>query len=556
MSDDATGSPPGKVNAAQLGDADLVLRTRSGDRAAFAELWRRHRAAGRTLAAALGSTPDADRVVEEAFTRAYRAILTGGGPNGAFRPHLFTIIRGVAASRETTSREAVVHADSDPLSDAATGEQSTAGALDRSLTHRAFRSLPSRWQEVLWYSEIEQMTPADIAPLLGLTSRAVAQLTSRAREGLRESWVRAHLDSVDAGSDCQWTIERLDRFARHDLGRRDHARVDAHVARCARCAVLVGDANEVSHRLALVLLPLTLGVSASAAYLASVQGGSRTSEQPEGTPVAMPDAVTDVLAGMLGGAAARTAIGEAARADAPTTRSRAGTADGGIRSRATVAGLVAAGVIVAGVVAAAAVVLPALTPPAEQAEAPVGDEPRADFATGAERGTPSSRPSPSPSDLPTISPSSAPSAEAVPADPLEGTGTAPEAAAPSSPPDAPDPTTSDTSPPAPTEPVPPDPGLPEGAPAITGTRSASVPSTAEVALWIDVSGAPGATVQARIRGSVVDAAPLDARGAATLTLQPSTHDLETDARVELRYVAGDRMGRPLGVRLSELLPQS
>ena len=327
MTDDATGSPPGKVNAAQLGDADLVLRTRSGDRAAFAELWRRHRAAGRTLAVALGSDPDADRVVEEAFARAYRAILTGSGPNGAFRPYLFTTIRSVAETRQAASGAAAVPAGPYPLSDRAAGEQSTAGALDRSMTHRAFRSLPSRWQEVLWYSEIEQMSPDEIAPLLAMTTSAVAQLTSRARDGLRESWIRVHLDSVDAGSECRRTIERLDRFASHELSRRDHARVDAHIARCVRCAVLAGDADEVSHRLALVLLPLTLGVHASAAYLASVQGGAgQTSEQT----AAMPDAVMQGSAGVLGGgagpggrlggAAAPIGMGEDTPAGAPIPR--------------------------------------------------------------------------------------------------------------------------------------------------------------------------------------------------------------------------------------------
>ncbi len=52
---------------------------------------------------------------------------------------------------------------------------------------------------MLWYSEIEQMKPAEIAPLLGMKATAVAQLTFRAREGLREAWMQAHLRSVEDG---------------------------------------------------------------------------------------------------------------------------------------------------------------------------------------------------------------------------------------------------------------------------------------------------------------------------------------------------------------------
>ena len=66
------------------------------------------------------------------------------------------------ARRETTIDELETVADPDAEAHA------TDDALDRSLTTQAFRSLPSRWQEVLWYTEIEQMKPAEIAPLLGM----------------------------------------------------------------------------------------------------------------------------------------------------------------------------------------------------------------------------------------------------------------------------------------------------------------------------------------------------------------------------------------------------
>ncbi|WP_455133430.1 RNA polymerase sigma factor [Microbacterium aurum] len=57
-----------RADVADIADADLVLRTRSGDHDAFAELWRRHYRSGVTVAASITSTFDADDLVQEATT--------------------------------------------------------------------------------------------------------------------------------------------------------------------------------------------------------------------------------------------------------------------------------------------------------------------------------------------------------------------------------------------------------------------------------------------------------------------------------------------------------
>ena len=255
-----------------VADADLVLRTRSGDTGAFGELWRRHYRAGVTVARNMTSSLDADDLVQEAYTRIYDSIVSGGGPTGSFRAYLFTSIRNTAAAWGRARRE-TTYDELDGVEDPSAGEHESEAALDRSLTHQAFRSLPTRWQEVLWYSEIEGMKPAEIAPLLGMKPTAVAQLTFRAREGLREAWIQAHLRAVADDSDCAWTIARLGAYSRNNIGRRDRARLEAHVATCARCAIVASEAHEVSGRLTFVLIPLTVGVAGTAGYLATLQGG-------------------------------------------------------------------------------------------------------------------------------------------------------------------------------------------------------------------------------------------------------------------------------------------
>ncbi len=100
MSDDDAPDAVGET-----ADADLVLRTRSGDAAAFGELWRRHYRSGITVARSVTGSFDADDLVQEAYTRIYQSILQGRGPTTAFRAYLFTSIRNTAADWGRARRE-------------------------------------------------------------------------------------------------------------------------------------------------------------------------------------------------------------------------------------------------------------------------------------------------------------------------------------------------------------------------------------------------------------------------------------------------------------------
>ncbi|BDZ63753.1 sigma-70 family RNA polymerase sigma factor [Agromyces mangrovi Wang et al. 2018] len=253
-------------------DARLVERAREGDTDAFGELFRRHAAAGVTVARSFSSL-DAEDLVAESFARIYDAVVAGGGPRGAFRPYLFTTIRNTAASWGRRDHELPVD-DLDQQPDPATDEHAALSALDRGLTARAFRSLPTRWQEVLWYCEVEQMAPREVAPLLGMSANATAALAYRAREGLRQAWIRVHLQDTDPDTDCGWTIERLGSYARGKLGSREVDRVDDHLEECARCTIVAVEAHEVGSRLAMVLLPLSAGVTGATAYAGWLHAGA------------------------------------------------------------------------------------------------------------------------------------------------------------------------------------------------------------------------------------------------------------------------------------------
>jgi hypothetical protein len=70
---------------------------------------------------------------------------------------------------------------------------------------------------------------------------------------------------------------------------------------------------------------------------------------------------------------------------------------------------------------------------------------------------------------------------------------------------------------------------------------------------LNVSGSPGATVQALTCGSVRDSTVLDENGRGSLVVRPTLVQLLRDTRIELRYIAGDEVGAAAGPRISSLI---
>ncbi|CAM5388466.1 RNA polymerase sigma factor [Leifsonia shinshuensis] len=167
-------------------DDDLVARSRAGDNAAFAELWRRHAAAGRRYASSVTSAFDPDDLVSEAFTRIYRTLRNGRGPQRGFRGYLYTTIRNAAVSWAASRHEIAVD-DPEGYEEPWTDDHQD-GVWERSRLAGLLATLPERWSTALWYSEVEQLTASELAGVLGITPNAAAALAYRAREGLRRAW--------------------------------------------------------------------------------------------------------------------------------------------------------------------------------------------------------------------------------------------------------------------------------------------------------------------------------------------------------------------------------
>jgi len=328
-------------------DQELVMRTRDGDRNAFGELWSRHRACAVAAARSITARFDPEDLTAEAFTRVYRTIACGGGPQGAFRPYLMAAVRNAAAEWGRKQRELSIGEYAETLEDPESSEERTLAALDGGLTVQAFRALPSQWQEALWYSEVEELKPREIAVLLGISARAASALIFRAREGLRQAWIRAHLAAAPEGSECQWTVNRLGQLARRKLSASDSSRVERHLDECVRCTMAATEAESVASRLTLVLLPLIIGTAGASGYRAFVQDralGETFALEQTGTqradsfsPVRAPARPAAVLAGAGFGAAALivAVVAFTAPADSPSSVSLPASAPSTPQANAT-----------------------------------------------------------------------------------------------------------------------------------------------------------------------------------------------------------------------------
>ena len=300
-------------------DAELIESARSGDTSAFAELWRRHFRPAARVARQFTSI-DADDLVSEAYARIFQRVLAGGGPTGAFRPYLYTTIRNLASTWGAASRDVQVDMIED-FEDERIPSDPAAYALDRTLTARAFRELPERWQTVLWYTEVEGMDPHEVAPIMGISANSVAALSYRAREGLRKAWLQAHINDATASGECQWTMSRLGDHARDGLSARDAERLTDHLETCAKCTIVSEEVEEVGSHLAMVMLPLLLGGIAGGTLLSQLAEPTRAMAADMFIP-AMPQTVEAIA---TGGAAAGTAIaGAFASAARPATSALVG----------------------------------------------------------------------------------------------------------------------------------------------------------------------------------------------------------------------------------------
>ncbi len=328
--------PAGNPHAQVASDAELITLVRAGDRTAFGDLYRRHSAAATTLARQFAnSQAEADDLVSEAFARVLDGLLEGKGPDTAFRAYLFTTLRHTAYDRTRKDKKLQFTDDIEYHDVAVEGDDPVIADLENGLVAKAFAGLPERWQTVLWHTQVEGQSPAEVGLLLGMAPNAVSSLAFRAREGLREAYLQAHLAET-AAERCRTTVDRLGAWTRGGLSKREKAQVDAHLDECDRCRALAAELAEINGGLRALLAPLLLG-GAALGYVATL---------PAVTPLAQVGAFSHVAGATTGakvGVAVKTGAGLVAKLK--WVGAAATTHAGAVTAAAAAAAVVATGVV-------------------------------------------------------------------------------------------------------------------------------------------------------------------------------------------------------------------
>ncbi|MGW1607678.1 sigma-70 family RNA polymerase sigma factor, partial [Streptomyces eurythermus] len=282
--------PPRETPAA---DGELIGRMRAGDDSAYEELYRRHADAVRRYARTCcrdGHT--ADDLTAEVFARMLQAVRGGAGPEHAVRAYLLTSVRRVAAHWAKSARREQLVDDFAVFAQQAARAAETSGtgeldlgadaralhAAEQSLAVRAFRSLPERWQAVLWHTEVEDESPSEVAVLFGLDANGTRVLASRAREGLKQAYLQAHVSTaLTADGECARYADQLGTYARRKLRIRAERGLREHLAECARCRLAAAQIEEVANGIPAVVPVAVIGWFGAAGYakaLGIVAGGA------------------------------------------------------------------------------------------------------------------------------------------------------------------------------------------------------------------------------------------------------------------------------------------
>lgn len=189
------------VPAAETSDEDLAARAAAGEEPAFEQLVLRYQHRAYRLACRLlGDEAEAADTLQEAFLNVYRGLRAFRG-DARFSTWFFRVVTNAALMRRRARRRRPVESleaflprfDAEGRHAAEPAELETAAhaeeRLDREVLVRKARAgierLPELYREAFVLRDLEELTTAEVADLLGVGADVVRQRVHRARLMLR-----------------------------------------------------------------------------------------------------------------------------------------------------------------------------------------------------------------------------------------------------------------------------------------------------------------------------------------------------------------------------------
>lgn len=254
-------------------DLTLVESARAGDRLSFGVLYLRHHAAAWRVACVVSRfSPDAELAVIEGFTRVFSALPRKSEDFAAgavmFRPYLLACVRQAALER---ARSAGRTKDTPaPLAGLAADGDLMLSSVEHHVARGALATLPERARTALWLSDVEAMTPAEIATIIGGRPLEITALVGRTRSELRAA-SQATLVGHEVRSACRFTVANLESYRAGTLDPAKGVLVRSHLDLCPTCRMRIAELGNAPAALAAAVpaAPL-LGGEAQHHFLASL----------------------------------------------------------------------------------------------------------------------------------------------------------------------------------------------------------------------------------------------------------------------------------------------
>lgn len=280
--------------AASPTDDDLLAAAREGDAAALEVLLVRYQPHLYRFGLRMcGNAEDAGEIAQESLIAMARSVRSFRG-DASVSSWLYTIARRFCIKKRRRSKFAPVREESldEPAGDAARRvadpapgpEQAAANReLDVALT-RAIHALEPPHREVLLLRDVEGLSAAEAARVLGISVDAVKSRLHRARVAVREKLapvLDGPASATRSGSTCPDVVALFSQHLEGDLDPRVCATMEEHLAHCGRCR---GACESLKRTLAMcrqlptpeVPTPLAASVKAAIQAFLREQSGRRT----------------------------------------------------------------------------------------------------------------------------------------------------------------------------------------------------------------------------------------------------------------------------------------
>ncbi|KUO21458.1 hypothetical protein AQJ91_08970 [Streptomyces dysideae] len=220
----------------------------------------------------------AEDLVAEAHFRVWRR-LSAGHEIDNVPAYLMTTVRHLASAAGTSARE-TPRDPQDPQRDERAeagvhGDDPAEQVSSVDLLVRVLGQLPERWVKALWLAEAEGQPLAAIGPRIGTGQGATAVLLHRAREGMRQAFLRTQTGAPDDPA-CEVHWVRMPAYVRGGATARQSERLLGHVDTCDDCRQRLAVLMRANDRLPALVGPalLVFAVGGAGKFLLPFAAGS------------------------------------------------------------------------------------------------------------------------------------------------------------------------------------------------------------------------------------------------------------------------------------------